>query len=546
MARGGTPFLGRSRAPATAPRGAPGPVDPALALTQAGSAVYTWHLGSGAIDWSPNAAEVLGVIDLEALARGDAFSGLIEPGSGPIPAEAILTEGGADAGDGVPYRFRYALRIRSDRLLMVEDTGRWYADARGRPALLRGTVRTDGRSGAQAALTAGLKARTALLARIFDDVLESQRSCRAVTLVVGLIGAADADADEVMASVAERVRPLMRRRDQVLPYGPDRFALALSSCRAADAEQALSRIFALIGHPRLRLGAATAPDHALDAPELLRRAEEAANARDSGFGVYRLGAAKTPSSVSGTSAAELLDALNERRLLAAYRPVIDTRTRKRIFRMLAPRIVGCGQSVIIGDIGHAARESGLSTLVDARLVELAADALARHPDERIALAISPVSLEDGEWLHGLAAHLGARRGIESRLVVAVHEGALVHSTARGRLDALKALGVGIMLAVFGAGHAGARHLKSLPIDILRIDGALTQTLARSTDDRLLVRRLVDLGQHLGIATLAEWVDDEPIASLLAEWGVDYIEGPLAGEATLSLDRPTKARRSDAA
>ena len=543
MASGGrAPFLGRSRAPS----GPTGPVDPAVALTRAGNALYTWHLASGAIAWSPNAAEVLGVVDLEALSRGDAFSGLVEPGSGPISRDAILAEEGDDAGDGVPYRFRYALRIRSDRLLVVEDTGRWYADARGRPALLRGAVRTEGGSGAQGALTACLRARTALLARIFDDVLQSQRSHRAVTLVVGLIGTEDADAEEVVSAVAERVRPLMRRRDQFLPYGPDRFAIVLSSCRAAEAEQAVSRLFALIGQSRLRLGAATAPDHALDAPELLRRAEEAANASDAGFALYRAGAAVTPSVSSGTSSADLVEALNERRLRAAYRPVIDTRTRKRMLLMLAPCLVGHEGSVSVGDIGHAAREFGLSTLIDTRLVELAADALAGHPEERIAIAISPASLADGEWLHGLAAHLGARRGIESRLVVAVHEATLVQPATRGRLDALKALGVGIMLEGFGTGHAGVRHLKSLPIDILRIDGALTQTLARSTDDRLLVRRLVDLGQHLGTATLAEWVDDEATGRLLADWGVDYIEGSLAGGATVSLDQTTAMPRSDAA
>ena len=543
MAKGGrAPFLGGSKAP----EGPTGPVDPKVALTRAGSALYTWHLASGAMDWSPNAAEVLGVFDRDALSSGDAFSGLVEPGSGPIPPEAIFSEGGIDAGDGVPYRCRYALRVRSDRLLMVEDTGRWYADARGRPALLRGAVRAEGRSGAQAALTACLRARTALLARIFDDVLESQRSRRAVTLVVGLVGTEEADAEDVVAAVAERVRPVMRRRDQILPYGPDRFAIVLSSCRAPDAEHAVSRLFELVGHPRLRLGAATAPDHALDAPELLRRAEEAAMAGETGFAVYRFGAARTPSVTSGTSSPELVDALNGRRLLAAYRPVIDARTRKRRLFMLAPRFLGREGSIAVGDIGHAAREYGLSTLVDARLVELAADALARHPDERIAVSVSSSSLEDAEWLHGLAAHLGARRGIESRFVVAVHEKTLAQPAARGRLDALKALGIGIMLEGFGAGHAGVRHLKSLPIDILRIEGALIQTLARSTDDRLLVRRLVDLGQHLGIATLAEGVDDAPTGGLLADWGVDYVEGSLAGGATLSLDRPRTARSADAA
>ena len=100
----------------------------------------------------------------------------------------------------------------------------------------------------------------------------------------------------------------------------------------------------------------------------------------------------------------------------------------------------------MGDLGQAAEKAGLSTLVDMRLLELAATRLASRPEVRIVLGVSPSTLRDGEWLHGLAAHLGARPGIQTRLIVAVHEATLCETGARGRLDAMKALGVGIMLA----------------------------------------------------------------------------------------------------
>jgi EAL domain-containing protein (putative c-di-GMP-specific phosphodiesterase class I) len=38
-----------------------------------------------------------------------------------------------------------------------------------------------------------------------------------------------------------------------------------------------------------------------------------------------------------------------------------------------------------------------------------------------------------------------------------------------------------------------------------------------------------MAQHLGIATAAEWVDDEATARLLTAWGVDYLQGGLFGE-----------------
>ena len=57
---------------------------------------------------------------------------------------------------------------------------------------------------------------------------------------------------------------------------------------------------------------------------------------------------------------------------------------------------------------------------------------------------------------------------------------------------------------------------------------------------------MDLAQHLGIATLAEWVQDEASARLLAGWGVDYIEGPLAGGAVLDSEPVLPSRALAAA
>jgi EAL domain-containing protein (putative c-di-GMP-specific phosphodiesterase class I) len=124
----------------------------------------------------------------------------------------------------------------------------------------------------------------------------------------------------------------------------------------------------------------------------------------------------------------------------------------------------------------------------------------------------------------LAAHLGARSGIESRLIVEVPEAALVVCRKTlGRLHAMKALGVGLALTGFGTGYVSSAQLRTLPVDLLKIDGAFVQNLSRSPDDRFFVRALVDLAHHLGIATVAEWVEDEETARMLAGWGVDFLQ-----------------------
>lgn len=102
-----------------------------------------------------------------------------------------------------------------------------------------------------------------------------------------------------------------------------------------------------------------------------------------------------------------------------------------------------------------------------------------------------------------------------------------------QLARIKQRGARIAIDDFGAGHTSLRHLRAFPIDILKLDGAFTQNLRRSTDDRFFVRTLLELAHHLGVETVAEWVDDELQASMLCDWGVTYLQGHLVGRAELA-------------
>ncbi len=106
------------------------------------------------------------------------------------------------------------------------------------------------------------------------------------------------------------------------------------------------------------------------------------------------------------------------------------------------------------------------------------------------------------------------------------------------LTRIKQRGARVAIDDFGAGHTSLRHLRAFPIDILKLDGAFTQNLRRSTDDRFFVRTLLELAHHLGVETVAEWVDDELQASMLCDWGVTYLQGHLVGKAELSLPDET--------
>jgi diguanylate cyclase (GGDEF)-like protein len=564
----------RGHAPDGASHGAAAGValDPRAILTSIGEVVYDWDIASDRISWGVNAGDVLGLDDLSTLSSGRDLALLTEPGSGATRHEAIVSSAATDGGSGVAYRTRYALRLPPNRLVAVEDSGRWFSDADGRPAFAHGVIRID-RAGSRSGTTThgaydddgrgGLFGdRSEFLGQIKGDVAETARGKRSMTLVVAAIQDlarlndefGSDEVDGIIAEVTSRIRTVMRRRDKLVRYSGNRFALALLSCPSEQADTAIARLASLIqSEPvatakgpvpvRLCIGAAAAPQHATDAPGLLRRAEEAmaiAKRGDRGP-VVLYDAALTRDTDRRACVAlpvDVIDALNTRRIVCARQPIVDARTRAVAFSEALLRIrTPDGRVVNAGDVVPAIERAGLVSLIDGRMLEMTADYLHAHPDERMAINVSPLTVEGSDWLGTLAAHVGARPGIASRLIIEVTETAAVrdpHAT-RARLDAMKALGVAIAIDDFGAGHTSFKHLRSFPIDILKIDGAFVQNLARSGDDRFFVRTLVDLAHHLNITTVAEWVEDEDTARTLTEWGIDFLQGDHCGAPVLVED-----------
>jgi EAL domain-containing protein (putative c-di-GMP-specific phosphodiesterase class I) len=490
---------------------------------------YAWDMTSDALTWGPGAAEALGLPSRDMPKTGQAFAQLVEPGFGLSRTDAVASA----EGPSHAFEARYALRLEPDRVIMIEDAGRWQPDPHGRPAFARGQLRIDPASGARDLLPAMLKERSELLCSIQNSINEAVRVSQTCTLIVG---AFDGDGVDATAEIARRLRPMMRRPDLFSALGPNRFALTLTCCPATDSAGAMKRLSGLLqDHPAattLRLGAACAPDHTFKATKLLRFAEQAlalSIERNEAPVLYRA-RSRAASPAAEQAPFDWIAALNSRSLTLALQPVVDAQTRAPCLMQACASLPSTEGPVFPLSPAPDLQEANLALLVDGRMLELAADHLDQNPTHRLALPISPRTLQDAEWLPMLAAHLGARPGIESRLVVEVPESALAECRRNlGRLHAMKALGIGLALTGFGAGYVSPAQLQMLPVDLLKIDGIFIQPLKRSTDDRLMVRTLIDRAQHLGIATAAEWVDDEATARLLAGWGVDLLQGGLFGE-----------------
>jgi EAL domain-containing protein (putative c-di-GMP-specific phosphodiesterase class I) len=164
------------------------------------------------------------------------------------------------------------------------------------------------------------------------------------------------------------------------------------------------------------------------------------------------------------------------------------------------------------------------------VLELVVAELAAAPALTASVNVSPASTVDPDWWAGLGALLRANTSAAERLIIEITETLAIQDVddARGFVTRVKDLGCRIAIDDFGAGNTSFRNLRKLGVDIVKIDGAFVQNIVQSNDDRAFVQTLIDLSRRLGLKTVAEWVQDEEAAALLAGWGCDFLQGALIG------------------
>jgi EAL domain-containing protein (putative c-di-GMP-specific phosphodiesterase class I) len=291
------------------------------------------------------------------------------------------------------------------------------------------------------------------------------------------------------------------------------------------------------------IGGVAAPRHARTVDEILARAQESldqAKAKRRGsFQAYRPSVEREATRRENVRATdEIVAALNERRILLAFEPVVEARSRQPAFYECLMRVRRTDGTILAaGDIIPVAERLGLVRLIDNRMVELVAAELLAAPDLKVSLNVSAGSIMDAAWWGHFAAQMRRHAGLAQRIALEITETAVVQSVddAIGFVTRAKDLGCCIAIDDFGAGNTSFRNLRKLGVDVVKIDGSFVQNLPRSAEDRLFVRTIVHLAQGLGLSTVAEWVQDEESAALLLDWGCDYLQGALVGRA--SIERP---------
>jgi diguanylate cyclase (GGDEF)-like protein/PAS domain S-box-containing protein len=366
--------------------------------------------------------------------------------------------------------------------------------------------------------------------------------------------------DELICSVANRLKSVLRSEDTVCRLGGDEFLVILPAIeRVEDVAEIVSRAqrscrepTSLGGHEihiTLSMGVCLFPDDGLEVDTLIRNADTALyQAKTGGRNAYRFFTPRMNElAVSRlTLEAEIRSALARDEFELHYQVQADAQRATIIgvealvrWRHPTRGMVSPAQFIPI------AEESGLIVPLGEQILRKACAQRVRwhelgFADFPVSVNVSATQLRDEGFHAALHRILVDTRLDPALLDIELTETAVMKATSEGvaMLHKLKELGVQLSIDDFGTGYSSLAYLKQFPVDRLKIDQSFVHNILHDRSDMAIVEAIIALGRSLHLRVIAEGVEShEQLARLLA-YGCDEIQGYLIARPmpVVDLDR----------
>ncbi|MEE9140258.1 MAG: GGDEF and EAL domain-containing protein [Alphaproteobacteria bacterium] len=536
-------------------------------LAASGDIVYDWDLVEDTIAWYGTVEKVLGPQGGGGLDTGDGFNRCVNPRDLPRRLKVL-----SDHFSGhEPFDCEYRLRTGDGGFCWVHDRGTAQFSESGYPTRMIGTLRTvEKRKQNEARLEylanyhelTGLYNKPRLREGLEHALAYSTRyNSPSAYLVVGLdkltlindtFGYATADA--VIIEAGQRLERTLRSSDIIGHVGGDRFGVILSRSSESVATAMADKILCALRmtpvdtpsgplHVTVSIGIVTFPGISDSVHDIMTKAETALQeakrqGRNCFVSYYMSDAQRNERRKNMRIAEKIRTALKQDRLVFAYQPIVEANSHKVEYYECLVRMIGeDGTIVPAAEFVPVVEQLGLIKLIDRHALEMTVSELARDPEVKLALNVSGLTVADQSWLRAFGALVRDKPSIATRLVIEITETAAMRDIEESArfVAAVRDLGCRVALDDFGAGYTSFRHLKSLTVDIVKIDGSFVHNVHENLDNQLFIRTLVGLAEGFGLETVAECVETAKDAELLAGKGVRYLQGYYFGRP--SLERP---------
>jgi diguanylate cyclase (GGDEF)-like protein/PAS domain S-box-containing protein len=509
-------------------------------------------------------AELLGYADGELVGR-DWYETVVPEDAREADRAAYLAQLDTDRDDAV-HESRVITHDGEERVIAWRDTAIRDADGTVTAMMSSGVDLTERRAAEeQIAYLAyhdpltGLPNRALLQEHLELSLARARRQGQAVGLLyLDLDGfklvndsLGHPAGDELLCHVTMRLSERRRGMDLLARQGGDEFLLLLADLDRDGSEQgargvaedllhALAEPFSISGaefHIGASIGISLYPRDAADADELLRHADasmySAKAAGRNGVSVYSGDPHEPLERLSMTS--RLRKALDRDEFVLHWQPIVDPgsgalRKLEALIRWQDPF-----RGLVMPDEFIAfAEETGFIDRVGDWVVGAVRDQVlawerAGYLPPRTTVNVSPRQLRRPDFGQRLLA-LVAQHGVAERLTVEITESAAMADPLRTDpvLTELASSGIEIAVDDFGAGYSSLSRLRTMPVQVLKIDKTFLEAVPDDPEATAIVTAIIELAAALGMEAVAEGVENEHQRRFLVERGCPLAQGYLLG------------------
>ncbi len=352
--------------------------------------------------------------------------------------------------------------------------------------------------------------------------------------------------DAILIEIARRLQVVVGPHDPVGRLSGDEFVVICQDVRAeTEVVAVIDRLQRAVRLPIERQGRTLVPSASIGVAISTPADTDAANLlRDAGTALHR-------AKENGRGSWDLMDDELRRRTLDRLdieSELRDAVTRGQLRLHLQP-IVDLADGTVVGrealvrwqhpergllspaDFLDVAEESGLIEDLGRWVICEAARIAAATPQlGYVAVNVSASQVRRSGLVAQVEAALDVSDLRPSQLVVELTESVMLGaaSTGRRQLQLLDDLGVRVVVDDFGTGFSALSHLRDLPVSGIKIDRSFTQGLGRDPQCERIIEALTGLAHGLSVDLVAEGVETESQASLLAGMGCVHAQGYLFG------------------
>ena len=188
-----------------------------------------------------------------------------------------------------------------------------------------------------------------------------------------------------------------------------------------------------------------------------------------------------------------------------------------------------------------AERYGLNTKIDRWVVSNVLDAAVAYrqlfdEEHTYWINLSGASLCDEAFVEFVRTSIQAAKLPEGSVNFEITETAVISNLHQAAefIEVLRDLGCRFALDDFGSGLSSFGYLKSLPVDLIKIDGMFVRGILNDPIDRQFVQAIIQIAHTMNIRTVAEYVENDEILAVVSDLGADYAQGFGIGRPTTLL------------